>query len=65
MQTYAEQFIKDMENLNIRIGNNQQKKRYIIVSYDEAGDLEQLSDNEKAAYGEWQERFRPGMYQFQ
>lgn len=50
MQTYAEQFIKDMENLNIRIGNNQQKKRYIIVSYDEAGDLEQLSDGEKAAY---------------
>jgi len=50
LKGYAEQFVKDMENLNVRIGNNQQKKRYIIVSYDDVAALEQLSDGEKAVY---------------
>lgn len=50
MKTYAEQFVKDMENLSARIGNNQQKKRYIVISYDDAAGLEQLSDGEKATY---------------
>ena len=50
ISTYAEQYIKDMQTLNTRIGNNQQKKRYIINTYDEASQLGQLSDGEKAAY---------------
>lgn len=50
MATYAEQYIKDMETLNTRIGNNQQKKRYIIITYDDASQLGQLSDGEKAVY---------------
>ncbi len=50
MRTYTEQFMKDMENLNVRIGNNQQKKRYLIISYDEAGTLGNLSAGERAAY---------------
>ena len=50
ISTYAEQYIKDMQTLNTRIGNNQQKKRYIIITYDEASQLGQLSDGEKAAY---------------
>lgn len=50
ISTYAEQYIKDMQTLNTRIGNNQQKRRYIIITYDEASQLGQLSDGEKAAY---------------
>jgi len=50
MKTYADHFLADMENLNVRIGNNQQKKRYIVVTYDDAGALSGLTDGEKAAY---------------
>lgn len=50
MKTYADQFLKEIDSLNVRIGNNQQKKRYIIVTYDDAAALGQLSDGEKAAY---------------
>lgn len=50
MKSYAEQYIRDMENLSSRIGNNQQKKRYVVISYDEASQLGQLSDGEKVAY---------------
>ncbi|WP_289026368.1 hypothetical protein [uncultured Flavonifractor sp.] len=50
MKNYADHFMADMENLSARIGNNQQKKRYIIVSYDDALALDGLTDGEKAAY---------------
>ena len=50
MKTYADHFMSDMENLNVRIGNNQQKKRYIVVPYDDAVALDGLTDGEKAAY---------------
>ena len=50
MKNYADHFMADMENLNVRIGNNQQKKRYIVVPYDEAIGLDGLTDGEKAAY---------------
>lgn len=50
MKNYADHFMADMENLSVRIGNNQQKKRYIIVSYDDALALDGLTDGEKAAY---------------
>lgn len=50
MKNYADHFMADMENLNVRIGNNQQKKRYIVVPYDEAVALDGLTDGEKAAY---------------
>ena len=52
MTAYAEQYLKDMANLNQAIGNNQQKKRYIIVTYDDAGALGTLSDEEKNIYAE-------------
>lgn len=50
MKNYADHFMADMENLNVRIGNNQQKKRYIVVPYDDALGLDGLTDGEKAAY---------------
>ena len=50
MKNYADHFMADMENLNVRIGNNQQKKRYIVIPYDEAVSLDGLTDSEKASY---------------
>lgn len=50
MKTYADHFLADMENLNAKIGNSQQKKRYIVVPYDDAIALDNLTDGEKAAY---------------
>lgn len=52
MSNYAERYQKDMANLNQVIGNNQQKKRYIIVTYDDSGDLSTLSDEEKVIHAE-------------
>lgn len=52
ISTYAEQYQKDMTNLNQIIGNNQQKKRYIIVTYDDTGDLSTLSEEEKVIHAE-------------
>ena len=58
MANYAEQYLKDMTNLNQIIGNNQQKKRYIIVPYDDVGSLGTLSDDEKAVHAEKELRHR-------
>ena len=52
MNSYAEQYMKDMANLSTVIGNNQQKKRYIIVTYDDAGALGTLSEEEKVVHAE-------------
>ena len=52
MQGYAEQYQKDMANLSTKIGNNQQKKRYIIVTYDDSDALDTLSDEEKVIHAE-------------
>ena len=52
MATYAEQYQKDMAQLNAMIGNNHQKKRYIIVTYDDSGALSTLSDEEKVIHAE-------------
>lgn len=52
MANYAERYQKDMANLNQMIGNNQQKKRYIIITYDDSGDLSTLSDEEKIIHAE-------------
>ena len=50
IEEYAKTYQKEMANLNERLGNNHQKNRYIIVSYDEAGDLSELTPEEKSAY---------------
>lgn len=47
---YAEVFYGDMSNLNIQIGNNRQKKKYIIVSFNEALELTTANDDEKYDY---------------
>jgi len=58
MANYAEQYQKDMANLNQVIGNNQQKKRYIIVTYDDSGALDTLSEEEKVIHAEKELRHR-------
>lgn len=50
IRSYAQQYRKDMEDLNARIGNSHQKKRYIIVTYDDVGTLDSLSAEEKDVY---------------
>ncbi len=50
MASYAEQYLSDMGSLNQKLGNNQQKKRYIIVTYDNADELDQLTESEKDEY---------------
>ena len=50
MAQYAEQYERDMSDLNAKIGNSQQKKRYIIVPYDDVTLLDNLNEEEKAGY---------------
>lgn len=52
MTNYAEAYREAMQTLNQSIGNNQQKKRYIIVTYDDSGTLSTLSDEEKVIHAE-------------
>lgn len=50
MKEYANNYLKEMQNLNNFIGNNKQKKKYIIIPYEEATGLGNLNDNEKYEY---------------
>lgn len=47
MNEYANIYINEMSNLSEYIGNNKQKKKYIIVPYNEAINLERFSEKEK------------------
>lgn len=50
LQNYGDKYFHEMGNLSEHIGNNKQKKKYIIVSYDVEGELGNLSDKEKYEY---------------
>ena len=50
MRSYAESYLMELEQLNETIGNNKQKKKYIIVPYNGALELENMSDAEKKEY---------------
>lgn len=47
MLEYANANFDDMTTLNYQLGTTRQKKKYVIVSYDEAYELDQHSDAEK------------------
>lgn len=47
MEEYANIYFNEMSNLSEYIGNNRQKKKYIIVPYNEAINLGRLSNKEK------------------
>lgn len=50
MAEYAEVYFYEMSNLSVKIGNNKQKKKYIIVSFNDGINLGELSDIEKYEY---------------
>ena len=50
MKEYANIYYREMSNLNEYIGNNKQKKKYIIIPYNEALELGSLSKREKHEY---------------
>jgi len=49
LENYANSYFNEMTNLHSYIGNNKQKKKYIIIPYEE-GNLPNLSDKEKYEY---------------
>lgn len=55
---YAEQYLSDMASLNEKLGNNQQKRRYIIVTYDNADELSELTEEEKVIHAAKEIRHR-------
>ena len=50
IENYATQYFQEMSNLNSYIGNNKQKKKYILIPFEEAITLQNLSDEEKYEY---------------
>lgn len=50
MEAYAKQYRRDMTDLNHKLGNSHQKKRYIIVNYDDALELDNFSKDEQELY---------------
>lgn len=50
LQEYANIYYDEMLNLNNYIGNNKQKKKYIIVPYEDAVSMPNLTDEEKYEY---------------
>ena len=50
LEPYANSYFYEMSNLHSYIGNNKQKKKYIIVPFDEALSLGNFSDEEKYEY---------------
>lgn len=47
---YAEVYYNDFGKIHEKIGNTKQKKKYIVVPFDEAGTLNNLSSEEKYDY---------------
>lgn len=47
MTEYANEFFMEMQNLSASIGNNKQKKKYVIVPYDDAVNMQELTEEEK------------------
>mgnify|MGYP000963228643 FL=1 len=58
IEEYANNYYQEMSNLQYYMQNNKQKKKYIIVPYNEAINMSNLTDEEKYEYslGEIRER---------
>ncbi|TCK01322.1 UNVERIFIED_ORG: hypothetical protein BDK47_11613 [Anoxybacillus amylolyticus] len=50
LEEYANEYMKEMRQIHVHIGNNKQKKKYVIVPFDDAIQLGNLSDEEKYEY---------------
>ena len=49
MSEYGKVYLENLNNITEYIGNNKQKKKFVIVPYNEARNLNELSDSEKEA----------------
>lgn len=47
LTAYQEAYLRELRRLPEKCGNSKQKKKYIIISYDEAGSMDKLTDDEK------------------
>lgn len=61
LASVAEAYYNEMANLTNRIGNNKMKKKYILVPFNDAIELNTLSDEEKRKYSIEELRTRMGM----
>lgn len=50
LKDYGQIYLQEMKNLNLSIGNTKQKKKYIIIPYDEVAELTDLNNSEKYEY---------------
>lgn len=50
LKEYGDVYLQEMETLPLRLQNTKQKKKYIIIPYDEAGKLTTIDNEEKYAY---------------
>ena len=50
ISSYADRYFMEMQNLPDIIGVRKHKKKYVIVSYDDARNLDKLRDDEKKAF---------------
>ena len=50
LEEYGNVYYSEMSNIYVNIGNNKEKKKYIIVPYDEAIELTNSTDQEKYEY---------------
>jgi len=50
LKQYGDVYLREMAELNDHIGNNKEKRKYIIIPYDDAMSLDGLNDEEKRDY---------------
>lgn len=50
LEEYAELYYNGMADLSNQIGNSKQKKKFVIISFDDAWQLDTLNDQEKEEY---------------
>lgn len=50
LREYSDIYYQEFANIYERIGNTKQKKKYIVVPFDEAAELTNMSDEEKYSY---------------
>ena len=50
LNEYAEVYQQEMAKLTETLGNTKEKDRYIVIYYDDAGDLDSLTDEEKMSH---------------
>ena len=50
LSDYGDEYLDEMKNLTVRLNQTKQKKKYIIIPYDEAGQLTKMDKDERFEY---------------